>query len=107
MKQNGYLVALFAILILIGGMIGYYFAGSYASLLSSSISGLLLLIASMALLRNLKWGYYLALVLSATLALFFLNRFIHIWTWVPFFMTCVSVAVFTRLWVNKAEPKKV
>ena len=75
MKINGYLTILFAFLLLIGGLIGYFVAHSVASLVMSSIFALLLFIAAGALLNLKPWGNWLALAVCITLFGFFSYRF--------------------------------
>lgn len=91
MKQNGLLIALFAILVMTGGLIGFFVSGSNASLISSSIFGTLFLIAAFACLRERKWGIYLGLALSILLAAFFGKRFFELYTLIPLTMGLLSL----------------
>lgn len=93
MKVQAYTTAFFALLILAGGLIGYFVAGSIPSLVMSSVSAFLLLIASIALLRSLSWGFFLAMALSLLLTAFFTYRFIGNPSPMPALLALISVGV--------------
>src|SRR5947207_11986915 len=67
---------IFGLLTILGGVIGYVKAGSTASIIAGSISGILLLIAAWVLPGNLVLGLALAAVISIALALRFIPAFI-------------------------------
>src|SRR5438477_8999772 len=66
----------FGLLTIVGGVIGYVKAGSTASIIAGSISGILLLIAAWVLPGNLVLGLALAAVISIALAGRFIPAFI-------------------------------
>lgn len=71
----GTLVALaYGIIVMIGGIIGYLKAGSVASLVSGSFSGLLLVFAGVIQLHGKTWGSILAAIVTAILLVFFAFR---------------------------------
>jgi len=70
-----WIVLAYAILVFIGGLIGHWKAGSTASLIMGSVSGLILLISSYLLWKGHPWGRPLALLLSGLLLAFFSYRF--------------------------------
>ena len=67
---------IFGLLTILGGVIGYVKAGSTASIIAGSISGILLLIAAWVLPGNLVLGLALAAVISIALAGRFIPAFI-------------------------------
>jgi uncharacterized membrane protein (UPF0136 family) len=67
---------IFGVLTIVGGVIGYAKAGSTASIIAGSISGILLLLAAFLLPANLAVGLALAAVVSIALAGRFVPVFI-------------------------------
>ncbi len=80
-----YIVALYGILILVGGIIGHIKAGSQASLVMGVVSGVLLLLASCGMFskKYFKKGVYSALVLTLILDAFFSYRFMATMKFMP------------------------
>lgn len=66
----------FGLLTIVGGVMGYVKAGSTASLIAGSVSGILLLLAAFLLPGNLVVGLALAAVVSILLAGRFVPAFI-------------------------------
>jgi uncharacterized membrane protein (UPF0136 family) len=66
----------FGLLTILGGVIGYVKAGSMASIIAGSITGILLLIAAYLLSGQLELGLGLAAVVSIALAGQFIPKFI-------------------------------
>ena len=66
----------FGLLTIVGGVMGYVKAGSTASIIAGSISGILLLVAAFLLPGNLAIGLALAAVVSIALAGRFVPAFI-------------------------------
>ena len=67
---------IFGLLTIVGGVMGYVKAGSTASIIAGSISGILLLVASFLLPDHLAAGLALAAVVSIALAGRFVPAFI-------------------------------
>lgn len=67
---------IYAILAIIGGIIGYQQAGSKPSLISGGITGVLLLIAGLGLVRAQLWALWLAIVVTLLLVVVFVIRLI-------------------------------
>lgn len=65
----------FGLLTIVGGVMGYVKAGSTASLIAGSISGILLLVAAFLLPTNIVVGLALAAVISIALACRFVPAF--------------------------------
>lgn len=68
---------LFGILTIVGGVIGYVKAGSTASIIAGSISGILLLAAAFLLPQYLAGGLGLAVIVSLLFAVQFIPKFIQ------------------------------
>ncbi len=66
----------FGLLTIVGGIIGYVKAGSTASIIAGSVSGILLLVAAFLLPGNLAAGLVLAGIVSLLLAGRFVPAFI-------------------------------
>ena len=66
----------FGLLTIVGGVMGYVKAGSTASLIAGSISGILLLVAAFLLPHNIAIGLALAAVVSIALAGRFVPAFL-------------------------------
>ncbi|MDA0266928.1 MAG: hypothetical protein O2890_11970 [Cyanobacteria bacterium] len=66
----------YGVLSLVGGWMGYQQAGSKVSLISGSITGILLLIASFALFQGLGWGPWLGIAVTALLVVTFVVRLV-------------------------------
>lgn len=84
---------IYALLVLIGGVIGFVKSGSTASIVMGSIFGLLLLLSSFLIHKKLVWGLYLSILLTAFLALFFGYRFMNSYKFMPAGLMCILSAV--------------
>lgn len=73
----------FGLLTIAGGIMGYVKAGSTASIIAGSISGVLLLVAAFLLPGNVAAGLVLAAVVSLLLAGRFLPAFIKTGAFMP------------------------
>lgn len=75
MKKSSLIVAGYGIFVLIGGIMGHIKAGSQASLISGIVFGVLLLLSSLAMYKEKRFGYFLAVGLAFFLDAFFTYRF--------------------------------
>jgi uncharacterized membrane protein (UPF0136 family) len=66
---------LFGVLTIVGGIVGYLKAGSVASIIAGSITGVLLLVAAFLLPEHRRVGVATALVISLLLAVQFVPKF--------------------------------
>jgi uncharacterized membrane protein (UPF0136 family) len=71
-----YLIFVYGILILTGGVVGHAKASSQTSLITGLISGILLLLAAFGIYQRKKWAFPLALLTTLVLDLFFTYRFL-------------------------------
>ena len=76
MQTAAYLVTLYAVLVGIGGFIGYRKAKSLPSLLMGCLSFLALLAAAYGIRTGQVWGLPLALALTLFLLVFFSLRYV-------------------------------
>ena len=68
---------LFGVLTIAGGIVGYVKAGSVASIIAGSITGVLLLVAAFLLMEHRGVGMATALVISLLLAVQFVPKFLQ------------------------------
>lgn len=80
----------FALLLFVGGLIGYLKSTSLISLFTGILSSILLFISIWASYRSLPWGRPLTLILVILLTLFFGYRFILTGHWMPGGMMCIA-----------------
>lgn len=83
----------FGILTILGGIIGYAKAGSMASIIAGSITGILLLVAAYLLPANAVAGLALGLIVSLLLAGRFIPNFIQTGKVMPAGMMSVLSAI--------------
>lgn len=75
MKWKSYTLAAYALLLFIGGMIGFAKAHSLPSLLMGITFTVLLLICAWGMAKNCKWSLFGGRILTWFLTLFFCYRF--------------------------------
>lgn len=75
MKISAWIVFFYALIILVGGVIGFSKAHSYPSLIVGVASALLLFACTLGMFRKSILAYTLALALILALTLFFAYRF--------------------------------
>ena len=94
MKVTATIVCAYALLILMGGLIGYYKAGSIASLISGITFGIALVLCSFAIAKGKILAQYAALILTFFLDGFFTHKFAKTLHFVPSgMMSLFSLAV--------------
>ena len=96
---------IFGLLTIVGGVIGYVRAGSTASIIAGSISGLLLLVAAFLLPGNLAAGLALAGVVSILLAGRFVPAFFKTGSMMPAglmsILSVIGIIVAIVAWIKK------
>ena len=96
---------IFGLLTIIGGVIGFAKAGSMASIIAGSISGILLLVAAFLLPGNVVAGLAIAGIVSLLLAGRFLPAFLQKGGFMPAGMMAVlsviGVLVAIAAWVKR------
>ena len=95
----------FGLLTIAGGIVGYVKAGSVASIIAGSITGVLLLVAAFLLPEHRTAGLATALVVSLLLAAQFVPKFIRIGKVMPAGMmsllSVIGIVVAIVVWVRK------
>ena len=96
---------IFGLLTIIGGVIGFVKAGSSASIIAGSISGILLFVAAFLLPQNLAAGLILAGVVSILLAGRFVPAFLKTGQAMPAglmsVLSVLGVIVAIVAWIKK------
>lgn len=78
MNPTSIIVCVYAVLVIVGGVIGFVKAGSRPSLIAGILGGLALLTAGYGISRpGNVWGLPLALVLTTMLLVFFTVRYLR------------------------------
>lgn len=75
MKNQSYVIWIYALLLLIGGYMGFSKAGSLTSIISASVFAFLLLCCGIGVWKDYKAAYRVALGLIVVLVGFFSYRF--------------------------------
>jgi uncharacterized membrane protein (UPF0136 family) len=83
----------FGVLTIAGGIVGYVKAGSVASIIAGSITGVLLLVAALLLPTHRTIGLATALLVSVLLAAQFLPKFLRTGRVMPAGMMAILSAV--------------
>jgi uncharacterized membrane protein (UPF0136 family) len=95
----------FGILTIAGGIIGYVKAGSTASIIAGSISGMLLLLAAWLMPEHQAAGLILALVVSLLLAAQFIPKFFRTFKVMPAglmsVLSAIGIIVAIAAWLRK------
>ncbi len=96
---------LFGLLTIAGGVVGYVKAGSTASLIAGSITGVLLLVAAFLLPEHRAVGLATALVISLLLAAQFVPKFLQTGRVMPAGMmsilSAIGIIAAIAAWIKK------
>jgi uncharacterized membrane protein (UPF0136 family) len=96
---------IFGILTIAGGIVGYVKAGSMASIIAGSISGVLLLLAAWLMPEHQAAGLILALVVSLLLAAQFVPKFFRTFKVMPAglmsVLSAIGIIVAIAAWLRK------
>lgn len=107
MRVNGVVVVIYALLVMVGGMIGFIKANSVPSLVMGMIFSLGLLLSAVAMIKGLKLGYYASILLATILTLFFAYRYMITHQIMPAgVMSTLSIIIIIALILgNKSKEK--
>ncbi len=95
---------LYAIIVIIGGVMGYLKAQSLISLVMGLSFGIPIFGASLTVLRNKMSGYYTAVALIVVLTLFFHYRFVQTQVFMPSgLMAIVSIVTLLTMFFYPAK----
>ena len=87
-----FMTFIYAVLSIVGGIIGYKQAGSTQSMISGIISGVLLIVGGLALMQGQLWGAWLAIAVTLLLVIVFIFRLVKTRRFMPAgLMTIVGV----------------
>lgn len=75
MNKTNLALLTYGVILIVGGLMGYYYAGSIASLLSGTISGVVILFMSYLLMAKKPYVEYITLALTILLTVVFSLRF--------------------------------
>jgi uncharacterized membrane protein (UPF0136 family) len=104
MKAKAIIVGCYAVLILIGGVIGHLVANSLASLIASSIFALLLFVCAALIRKGNLMAYHIATFLVASLLGFFTYRFFLTYKLAPGgIMALISGVLFIYLFTQRKK----
>jgi len=93
-----FMTFIYAVLSIVGGIIGYKQAGSTQSMIAGIISGILLIIGGIALLQGQLWGAWLAIAVTLILVIVFIFRLVKTRRFMPAgLMTIVGVITLVTL----------
>jgi len=96
---------IFGILTVVGGVVGYIKAGSVASIIAGSITGVLLLVAAFLLPEHRAIGLATALIVSLLLAAQFVPKFLKMGRMMPAglmsVLSVIGIIAAIIAWVKK------
>lgn len=106
MKKTAIVIFTYALLVFLGGMIGYFYSGSSASLISASVFGTLLLFSAILCFKKKPIGYPSAFALSLILEVVFIWRFVKTQNFMPAgFLGFISLIVLIIIALKIRKPK--
>ncbi|PYI45400.1 MAG: hypothetical protein DMF10_00140 [Verrucomicrobia bacterium] len=95
----------FGALTIVGGIVGYVKAGSVASIIAGSITGVLLLVAAFLLPEHRMVGLATALIVSLLLAAYFIRKYLSTGAVMPAgimsLLSVIGIIVVIVAWVKK------
>ena len=95
----------FGLLTIAGGVVGYVKAGSVASIIAGSITGVLLLVAAFLLPEHRAVGLATALIISLLLAAQFIPKFLRTGTVMPAgtmsILSVIGIIAAIIAWIKK------
>jgi len=104
MKYMPFVVIAYALIVLIGGMVGFAKAHSWPSIIMGTITAILLICAAIAMMNNLTLGFFSAAGITFLLSIFFMYRFLQSFHFMPGgLMAIISIATFVILLAAKIK----
>src|SRR2546421_1250962 len=105
MEASKIYLVIFGILTVVGGVVGYIKAGSVASIIAGSITGVLLLVAAFLLPEHRAIGLATALIVSLLLAAQFIPKFLKTGRMMPAglmsILSVIAIIAAIIAWVKK------
>ena len=100
MNTPALIVLVYAVLVIVGGGLGFVRAGSRPSLIGGLVGGLGLLAAAWGLGRAQAWGLGVALALTLALLVFFVVRYVRTRAFMPGgLMAILSLFALVGVWL--------
>lgn len=104
MKFMPWLVIIYALMILGGGIVGFAKAHSWPSIIMGTIAAILLLCCALGMFKESVLGYFASTGIAFLLSVFFTYRFLQAFKFMPAgLMSIVSIAVFIILVATKLK----
>lgn len=101
MKMTGYIVLVYGLLVIIGGVIGFAKANSVPSLVMGASFGIVLAICGWAILKGSTISIYVAALFALLLTCFFAYRYLSSYIFMPAgLMTILSIAALITLFLE-------
>jgi len=102
MKPTGWIILAYALLVFLGGIFGYVYKGSTASLIMGVVFAVALSSSAFAMFNEKSIGFIVATITTILLAAFFLYRFAITYSFMPAgLMSILSLGVLTILFIRK------
>ena len=83
MKTLAYLTGVYGLVVIGGGLIGYFLAGSTASVIAGSLFGFLMILCGIGIQKDWTFALHAAVIISFILTVFFIYRYAITWSWLP------------------------
>ena len=90
MNKTNFALFIYGVILIVGGLMGYYYANSIVSLLSGTISGIAIVICSVLMIAKKRYVEFVALALTALLTVVFAMRFSKTHAFFMIFLTLIS-----------------
>lgn len=95
MKSVAYLTGIYGLIVIGGGLMGYFIAGSTASVIAGSLFGFLMILSGLGIYKNWAFTLHAASVIALILTVFFIYRYAVTGSWLPSgTMMILSLVVF-------------
>lgn len=107
MLNTATIIVIYALIVGIGGAIGYFKSTSMISLIAGVSSAIALLLSAIALYAKKKWGFYAALGIGGLLLVVFVLRFVKTMSLMPAgFMAILSLIFLITLFTRAGKLKR-
>lgn len=95
MKSIAYLTGIYGLIVIGGGLIGYFVAGSTASVIAGSLFGFLMILCGLGIQKEWAFALHAASIIALILTIFFIYRYAITGSWMPSgLMMILSLVVF-------------
>lgn len=105
--MNTLVTALYGLIVLGGGLIGFIKAQSIPSLIMGGFTGTLLFVLAWGIWHSCKYSYWLAFAISMFLTAFFAYRYWSTMVFMPAGLMAIISLIVAMLLIFNREPKKL